>query len=207
MPRILLPTFLRNSCCDSIEKANRLGRYAEPSKDGHDHYWSLKEGAKRLCLEGQSFDEACEVFANMTDQTAIGSNKAALFRMYQWRLKNKGTYFQPPSGVIGGPQGQLSIKLEPEFGFLQGGKRKVIQIWTSRSVSLPPSVAGMGVLALELGLKKDEWSDCEFYILNLDSGKKFGPKSITSSADIAFTAELAAQEAMYVERLKKKKSA
>lgn len=206
MPRILLPTFLRNSCCDSVEKANRLGRYAEPSKDGHDHYWSLKDGAKRVCLAGQSFDEACEVFGNMTDQAAIADNKAALLRMYQWRLKNKGKFFEPPKGSIAGPLGQLIVKLEPEFGFIQRGKRKVIQIWTSRTMQLPPSVAGMGVLALELGLKSGEWDDCEFYVLNLDIGKKFGPKSVTTNADVAFAAELAAQELMYVERLKKKKA-
>jgi len=206
MPRILLPTFLRNSCCDSIEKANRLGKYAQPG-DGHDHYRSLKSGANRVIIQGESFDQACAVFDNMTDMTAIGTNKAALKRLYDWRNKNKGAAFDPPAGVIVGPAGELVVRLEPEFGVIIGGRRRIYQLWTSRSIALPKSVAGMGVLALELGLKIGAFEDCDFYILNLDTGRAHGAKSIPKSASAALPTELSSQEQMYIAQKKKKSAA
>lgn len=206
MTRIQLTTFLAHDLSDSVQKTNRLSKYVE-TPGGSDYYWGLKHAAKKIFVEGISFDEAVGVMSNMTVDHQRVDNQAALKNIYDWKLKHKGIGLEKiPSGEIAGPTGDLVVKLEPTFAIGVGKRREAYVLWTYKDLRLTRAVAGIGVHLLESGLKSGKFADWHFYVLDVVTGERFGHGCVRKDTPDAAAFALRTQEELLV-AMKKKKSA
>ncbi len=173
MTRMDLVTFLANDVADSVLKTTRLSKYTS-STSGSDYYWALKKGAAKVFLDGLSYDQAVSVvMSNMTVPHQRSHNQLALKALYSWKLANPGEPLDPPIGAFAGPKGELIIKLEPAFGLCIKGKKTAFVPWPLKDFRLNAKVAGMGIYLLEQGLKKGDYADWKFCMIDLVSGDVF----------------------------------
>lgn len=196
MPRMNLTTFLANDAADSVTKTSKILKYVD-SPGGADYYWALKAAAKKMFLDGEPYDQAVGVMANMTVNHQRVDNQTALLAAHQWKLANPGEAVAPPSGSISGPKGELIIKLEPAWAVRRKGIVEAYVPWTFKHERIARPVAGMGVWLLESGLQHDDYESWRFYLIDLITGKRFGRDCITKSTAIATMSALETQENIY----------
>jgi len=201
MPRINLTTFLFNDSVDSVEKARRLGKYAN-DPGGGDYYWGAKEAAKKLFGEDAPYDAAIAVMANISQPTRRTDNELALRNLYAWKLKHPGVAIPTPVGTAKGPQGELIVTLRPAYGWLSKAKHEAYVLWTYKDVRLSSRLAGMGVYLLELHLRHGPFANMDFYILDVETGRRFGRRAISKDTPIATVMALQYQEELYLQAKK-----
>jgi hypothetical protein len=192
MTRMGLPAFLRNMIEPSTTKATRLFQRAKPKQSsGYDYFRGLKAGTKKLMAEDCALDEAIGELYNVTDPTERETMAKSLTNLYFWKLKNPGTYFVPPIGLVTSPDQSLTVDLKPDFGWQRGSKRDVIQLWGFRNDPLPQSVGQLGAHVLSTRLGSGDYEDCTFMMHDLHREKRYGAvKSKTLQSEKILQAEL-----------------
>ncbi|NGM52198.1 hypothetical protein G5B46_21530 [Caulobacter sp. 602-2] len=198
-----LTTFLANDAADSATKTSKILKYVD-RPGGADYYWALKSAAKKMFLDGEPYDQAVGVMANMTVDHQRLNNQQALKAAYDWKIQNPGEALPPPSGSVSAPKGELTIKLEPAWAIKRKGKFEAYVPWTFKNERLSRPTAGIGIWLLESGLQHDDYENWDFYLIDLVTKKRFGRSCITKSTALATMSALEAQENIY---LNAKKSA
>lgn len=199
MTRMLLQTFLANDLVDSVTKASRLSKYGSPG--GSDYWWGVKQAARRMINDGESYDQAVGCMSNMSVHHQLKDNQDFTFKLYQWKLAH-GT-FNPvamimPIAEVAGPKGELVVKLEPNFAIKRKGVVEAYVLWTFKELRLTSKVARMGIHMLELALQHDAFENWKFFILDVTTGEKFGRRSISAGTPAAVAFALRTQEELLV---------
>lgn len=119
-------------------------------------------------------------------------NLGALTSFDKWFSKlGPVNLFECPVGSCSSPQEHLRIKLEPAFGYIFNGQRRIVHTWASQSISLPRNVAGCGLYLLKQHLCVNEFADCVPSILDLRRGELFIAESLPPLVGITVASELA----------------
>jgi hypothetical protein len=197
MPRIKLTTFLFNDSVDSVEKSRRMGKYVS-DPGGSDYYWGVAEGAKRLFADEQPYDRAVAALDNITVEHKRQDNKSALLRLYQWKLGHAGFPLPVPVGEIMGPGGELVVTLKPAYAWQTKTQKAAYVLWTYKDVRLTAPLAGIGVYFLEQQLRTGNFSDYDFYLLDLATCRRFGRSAISAGTPRAAMMALKYQEDLYL---------
>lgn len=196
MTRMMLQTFLANDLSDSVTKANRLSKYTS-SPGGGDYWWGAKQAARRMINDAESYDQAVAAFSAMTVPHQHSDNQKLCQRIYQWKLKNADlvpVVDEMPTAEIAAPQGELVVKLEPNFAVVRKGVVEAYTLWTFKELRLTSKVAGMGIHLLELGLQHDARADWRFYLLDAVTLERFGHSKIGAGTAAATLFALRTQE-------------
>jgi hypothetical protein len=170
MPTISLMSFLRILTKGSPQKVNEYSRYLAPG--GYNFYWRLKEAAHSLTVGGESFADCAKSIEEITNEVERKCNLAGLKTLRKWIEKNKVTeFFDAPAANCSSPGGFVTIKLEPEFGTVFNGQRRIVQVWNSKATNLNRTAAGVGIYLLEKHLCVDAFASCKGGILDLRKGE------------------------------------
>jgi hypothetical protein len=156
----------------SPQKATEYGRYLTPG--GYDFYWMLKEAIRARTLGGKDLAECSKPILKIDRLVEKKHNLGALNSFDKW-LKGLGPveFFECPASSCTSPEEHLKIKLEPAFGYVWKGQRRVVHTWASQSVTLPRTVAGCGLFLLKDKICVDGFADCIPTILDLKRRELF----------------------------------
>jgi hypothetical protein len=190
MPNVSLNAFLKILSKSSPQKASEYGRYL--NKGGYDFYWMLKEALRARTLGGGDLATCSNPIQKIDRAVEKKHNLGALTSFDKWLNKHSvDGFFEPPVGVCSSPQEYLKIKLEPAFGYVQGGRRRILQAWASQSITLPRSVAGCGLYLLQQHLCVGEFADCTPVILDLRKRELFVAEALPPMVGRMVASELA----------------
>ena len=172
MPNVSLNAFLKILSKSSPQKAAEYGRYLTPG--GYDFYWMLKDAIRARTLGGKDLAESSEAISKIDRLVEKKHNLGALTSFDKW-LKALGPveFFECPTGSRSSPEERLKIKLEPAFGYIWKGQRRIVQTWASQSVTLPRNVAACGLYLLKEKICIGEFADCTPTILDLKRRELF----------------------------------
>jgi hypothetical protein len=170
MPTISLMSFLRILTKGSPQKVNEYSKYLTPG--GYNFYWRLKEATHSLTVGGETFADCAKSIEEITNEVERKCNLAGLKALRKWMEKNKVTeFFDAPAANCSSPRGIVTIKLEPEFGTVFNGQRRLVQVWNSKATNLNRTAAGVGIYLLEKYLCVDAFASCKGGILDLRKGE------------------------------------
>jgi hypothetical protein len=190
MPTVSLNAFLKILSKSSPQKATEYGRYLTPG--GYDFYWMLKEAVRARSVGGKDLAECSKAILKINRLVEKKHNLGALTSFDKW-LMNQGPieFFECPVGSCSSPEGQLKIKLEPAFGYISNGQRRIVHTWASQSVTLPRNVAACGLYLLKDNLCVDEFADCVPTILDLRKRELFVAEMLPTMTGATVASELA----------------
>jgi hypothetical protein len=190
MPSISLTSFLKILTKGTPQKVQEYSKYLSPG--GYDFYWPLKEAAHALTAGGESYRDCAKSIEDIPREVERKHNLDGLKALYKWLQKNGVTeFFVGPAGSCSSPGGHLTIKLEPEFGFVKNGQRRLAQLWNSKGANLTRTAAGVGIFLLESHLAVGEFADCKAGILDLRKRDLLVYDAVPRNVQAMVTSELA----------------
>lgn len=150
-----------------------VDRYSKYGSGGGYNYWhSAKSAITDMTTGQQSYDQAvghCTKVAK-SDESIANQNIAKRFQ--DWRAGQDLEYLEPPVGIISGPRGVVSVKVEPDFAYKAKGQTYVALIWPYANKTLRKKIAGIGVHMMKSTLSQGPFSNATFYILDLSKSDK-----------------------------------
>jgi hypothetical protein len=167
MPTISLMSFLKILTKGTPQKVQEYGKYLKPG--GYQFYWMLKDSAQAMTLDGKPYVEALKPIQEIVGRDVEREcNMAALKALSTWSKKTPPeAYFEAPIGSVTTPAEYVTVKLEPEFGFIRDGKRYIVQLWYSKTTSLVRNSVILGNYLMQKHLCVGEFADCRAGILDL----------------------------------------
>lgn len=190
MPSISLTSFLKILTKGTPQKVSEYKRYLTPG--GYDFYWRLKVAAHRHTVGGEAFADCAKGIEESTNEVERKHNLAGLKSLRKYIDKHKLTeFFEAPAGICSSPQGFVKIKLEPEFGSVVNGQRRIVQLWNCSGSNLTRTIAGVGIYLLQKELCQGEFSDCKPGILDLRKRQLYLAEALPASIEAMVTSELA----------------
>ncbi len=189
MPTVGLSAFLKLYSLDVKHKEREYKKYAT-KKGGYDFYWTLKDAAARLTFGKKPIPEAEAVFKSIQRASEIAHNKSGFVSLADWLSKDRYAFFPPPSTKFQSPKGFLTIKLEPEFGLLGRGGRRLVSLWNTMKPELTPQAAGVGIHLIESYLCIGECVDCKGMVLDLRKSRPYVTDAIPEQVKTALAKEL-----------------
>jgi hypothetical protein len=190
MPTISLMSFLRILTKGSPQKVKEYSKYLTPG--GYNFYWRLKEAAHSLTVGRESFADCVKSIEEITNVVERKCNLGGLKTLNKWKDKNKLTeFFDAPAGNCSSPGGFVTVKLEPEFGTVFNGQRRIVQIWNSKLTNLNRTAAGVGIYLLEKHLCVKSFASCKAGILDLRKGELLVADALPANIEAIVTSEFA----------------
>jgi hypothetical protein len=190
VPTISLTSFLKILTKGTPQKVQEYGKYLTPG--GYDFYWQLKEAAHALTVGGESYSDCAKGIEEINRDVERKHNLDGLKSLSKWLTKNDlAQFFEAPTGVTSSPRGRVSVKLEPEFGTVMNGQRRIIQVWNSKGSNLTRTAAGVGIFLLERHLCVGDFADCKGGILDLRRRELFGADALPATIAAMVASEFA----------------
>jgi hypothetical protein len=190
MPSISLTSFLKILTKGTPQKVSEYKRYLTPG--GYDFYWRLKEAAHSYTVGGEAFADCAKAIEESTNEVERKHNLGGLKSLQKYIDKHQLTeFFDAPAGSCSSPQGLVKIKLEPEFGSLVNGQRRIVQLWNCAGSNLTRTVAGVGIYLLQKHLCQGDFLDCEPGILDLRRRELYLAHALPANIEAMVTSELA----------------
>jgi hypothetical protein len=190
MPTISLTSFLKILTKGTPQKVREYSKYLTPG--GYDFYWRLKEAAHALTVGGDSFTDCAKSIEEINGDVERKHNLDGLKSLSKWINKNKPTeFFVAPTDICSSPGGLVKIKLEPEFGMVMKGQRRLVQVWNSKGSNLTRTAAGVGIFLLQKHLCLGDFAECKGGILDLRRRELFVSDALPSNIAAMVTSELA----------------
>ncbi len=166
MHKIGLSAFLKIFSKGSPQKHNDYSKYLTPG--GFDFYYPLKQSAFQATVIGQPLASVLgsleEISGEVQRKYNVLAMKALASYMKKWHPTD---YFAAPSTAVSTPLRYLSVKLEPEFGAVIKGERRLIHLWYAKDASLSKPSITIGNRLIQKHLCVGEFSDCKASILDL----------------------------------------
>jgi hypothetical protein len=81
--------------------------------------------------------------------------------------------------------------LEPEFGYIKDGHRRLVQLWNSKGANLTRIAAGVGIYLLRTHLACGEFADCDAGVLDLRRRDLFVYDALPLNVQAMVASELA----------------
>ena len=201
MPTVSLNAFLKILSKSSPQKAAEYGRYLKPG--GYDFYWMLKEAVRARTLGGQSLVECSKPISKIDRLVEKKHNLDALKSFDKWLKPISGVeFFEVPATVISSPGGHLRIKLEPTFGYVSDGQRRIVHTWATQVPSLTQNLAACGLYLLKENLCLNEFSNCVPAILDLRKRSLFISDAIPRVVGPMVASEIAWADGFFSESAK-----
>jgi hypothetical protein len=190
MQTISLPSFMRILTKGTPQKVSEYGRYLTPG--GYDFYWRLKEAARAVTVDGDSYVKWAKQIAKSAREAERKHNLEGLKSLQSWTEKSKPeAFFDAPTGSCCSPEAFVTIKLEPEFGTVINGQHRIVQLWRSTGTRLTRTVAGVGIYLLQKHLCKDAFKDCKAGMLDLRKGELYLADALPPTIEAMVTSEFA----------------
>lgn len=189
MPKISLNAFLKMLAKSAPQKAAAYSRYL--GSGGYDFYHTFKEQAKALTIEEKVFQACAEMIQKIPRKSEREHNLLCLESLDDWIGDRELAYFDPPRGVVSSPKKFLSVKLEPEFGYLHGNSRRLVCLWSSKEPALTSAMAGVGIFMIQKLLCVDGYEDCVGTILDVRKKKLFLADKIPLNVEALLNGEFA----------------
>jgi hypothetical protein len=190
MPTISLMSFLRILTKGSPQKVNEYSKYLTPG--GYNFYWRLKEATHSLTVGEESFADCAKAIEEITNEVERKCNLAGLKALHKWIERNKITeFFDAPAANCSSPGGFVTIKLEPEFGYVFNGQRRIVQVWNSKATNLNRTAAGVGIYLLKKYLCIDAFAPCKSGILDLRKGDLLVADALPANIEAIVRSEFA----------------
>ncbi len=143
--------------------------YLKPG--GFDFYYYLKEASYSATVGGEPFAQCLAALDEIGPDVQRKYNILAVKALGKWIDKAKPTeFFAPPVGSVVTPGNYVRVKLEPDFGAVVNGNRRLVQVWYSKSTSLTKNAVTLGTYFIKKHLCVGEFTDSQPGILDL--GKK-----------------------------------
>lgn len=109
------------------QKVSEYSRYLTPG--GYDFYWRLKEAARALTVNGDTYARCAKRIEKSARDTERTHNLNGLKSLNVWKEKSKPeAFFEAPAGGCCSPGAFVTIRLEPEFGAVLKNQRRIIQL-------------------------------------------------------------------------------
>jgi hypothetical protein len=189
MPNISVTSFLNIMGKGAPQKVREYGRYLSPG--GYDFYWRLKEAAYDLTVGGKPFPDCLASMLKIKNDHERKHNIAMLESLHRWLSASEQIFFSAPKGQASSPKGHLVVKLEPEFGMVVNGERRLVQLWSNQGTALKQITAGAGIYLLTQKLSTASYSDCKCVILDLRKRQVFAADKIPAHTSTMVLSELA----------------
>jgi len=190
MPNVSLSSFLKILSKGTPQKVQEYGKYLTPG--GYDFYWRLKDAARALTVEGKSFAECVKPIEAISRAVEKAHNLEGLKSLQRWlEVAAAATFFRPPAANCSSPEGLMNVKLEPEFGIVIDGHRRLVQIWNSKGGTLNRTIAGAGIYLIQEYLCRAEFGDCEGAVLDLRKRELYLAAAIPPNIPMIVASELA----------------
>jgi hypothetical protein len=190
MPTISLTSFLKILTKGTPQKVQEYSKYLTPG--GYDFYWRLKETAHALTVGGESFADCAKSIAEINGDVERKHNLDGLKSLAEWINKHKPTeFFGAPGDFCASPAGLVKIRLEPEFGMVMNGQRRIVQLWNSKGSNLTRTAAGVGIYLLQKHLCIGDFADCKGGILDLRRRELFVSDALPANIEAMVTSEFA----------------
>ena len=190
MPTISLTSFLKILTKGTPQKVSEYSKYLTPG--GYDFYWQLKQAAHSLTVGGESFAECAKSINEITRDVERKHNLDGLKSLSKWLAKNNiAQCFSPPVGSASSPGKFVTIKLEPEFGAVMDGKRRLIQLWNSKGSNLSRVVAGVGIYLIQKTICVGDFADCKGGILDLRKRELYVADALPTNVEAMIASEFA----------------
>jgi hypothetical protein len=198
MNTMSLPTFLKYMDLPLHLKAAELRRRSQNKKSGYNFYHTLQASALLMFQEDLAYDEVVSHMGPFGTVAERNANVEALRCLHKWKTDNPGTYFAPPRSRIVGQAWVLAVSLRPDFGWETEKGKELIVLRAHKDPALPQRTGQLGAHALQTRLAKDNFNDCNCFVLDILRGKKFGFKPDRIEINEAMLmAEVAQQEDLY----------
>ena len=167
MPIISLTAFLKIITKGTPQKVALYGRYLTPGGYGG-FYRPLHDAAYDLTVGEEKYVDVSKIIQELPREIERKHNLAALKNFDKWMKKYQpSAFFDAPVGLVTTPGGYLSVKLEPEFGAILSGKKRLLQLWYSNDTNLSKTAIAVGERLIEKYLCVGEYADCTAGILDL----------------------------------------
>jgi hypothetical protein len=190
MPSISLTSFMKILTKGTPQKVQEYSKYLTPG--GYDFYWQLKEAAHAFTVGGASFADCAKPIEQSTREVERKHNLDCLKALRKWIDKYKPeNFFGPPAANYSSPARHVAIKLEPEFGAVMNGQRRIVQLWNAKGSSLTRTVAGVGIYLLQKNLCVGDLADCKAGILDLRKRELYVADVLPANVEAMVTSEFA----------------
>jgi hypothetical protein len=190
MPTVSLNAFLKILSKSSPQKITEYARYLSPG--GYDFYWMLKDAVRARSVGGASLADCSKPILAIDRVVEKKHNLGGLTSFDKWLTKQGAVeFFECPTGNCSSPEEHLKIKLEPAFGYISNGQRRMVHTWASQSITLPRNVAGCGLYLLKQHLCSGEFADCIPTILDLRRRELFVAELLPPMISVTVASELA----------------
>jgi len=199
MPTVSLTSYLKILTKGTPQKVREYSKYLEPG--GYDFYWSLKDAVHSYTVGGMSFADCASIIQDIPREIERKHNLAGLQSLSKWLTKHGvANFFEPPVTNCSSPEGHLTVKLEPEFGFIPtSGQRRIVQMWNSKSANLTRDAVGVGIYLMQKHLCVGECTDCAAGILDLRKRHLFVADSFPTRVEAMVTTEFAWADSFFRE--------
>jgi hypothetical protein len=188
MPQIGLTTFMKLWAQHPSRKEQEYRRYLTPG--GYDYYWSMKRAAAALTYGGLKVGEALRILAGIKREAEHQNNLAGITSLSKFLDGLDCSYFAPPRGLRTSPKGELTVKVEPQFGVKLQSERRLVTLWNTKSPEMTMPIATVGISLMFDALARDQFGDCTCSILVLRTGKWFVAERTTDEMRTAILREL-----------------
>ncbi len=167
MPTISLMSFLKILTKGTPQKVQEYGKYLKPG--GYQFYWMLKDSAHAMTIGGKPYAEALKPIQEIVGRDVEREcNMAALKALSAWSKKSAPeAFFEAPTSSVMTPAKYVTVKLEPEFGYICDAKRYIVQLWYSKTTHLAKNSVILGNHLMQKHLCVGEFADCRAGILDL----------------------------------------
>lgn len=166
MPAISLMSFLKILTKGSPQKAQEYGKYLRPG--GYQFYWMLQNASRAMTIDGKGYADCLKPMQVITRDVERECNMNALKALNAWmRQYEPDAYFTAPNGNCLTPGGYVTVKLEPEFGLVKDGHRRIVQLWYSKNTTLSKHAVMLGTHLIQKHLCVGDFADCKAGILDL----------------------------------------
>lgn len=176
--KITFTTFLKICASTSLGMIRELRTFTSPG--GYDFYKVMKRSVVGLASGAISFAQAQEDIEQIVQKPEREHTREAVQKFQKWIQTQSLTWHAPPRAGYKSKSGLLTVKVEPELGFIDdGGTISVVHLWNLYKPELNLSLAGEG---LQLMMTNIIGPHYEFGIFDLRKNKILGADIVSANS-------------------------
>lgn len=162
------------------------------SERGYDFYKQMKFAAKEVALGQVPPEEIMKKLEAIPRKSERDHNILMANNFLEWwnSQKNVKALSDRPSGVFKKQMMSFGIKMRPELAYEKDGSIHVVYLWATKSPKITNQAAGVGIYLLQEGLRKGNFKNAKFSILNLRTGKILSDNLVTNQSATLAAAEI-----------------
>jgi hypothetical protein len=172
---------------------------------GYNFYWSMQKGIRNVATYQETEEVARNVILGLKSEHERKHNLYGFEVFCEIRPKFRIDSFVPEMVKYETEDANLSIKIDPEFGYWRGSQKVITSFWNPAFPKLDSHSAGLGILLKQWAYDRTRLSDAEFHVYDLRSRKVYGHKDVPAFAEAVLNRKLKAIEDLWLELNEKPK--